>query len=305
MLSLFGKKKSPQERVEECQKKRNWEGLARAYYDMGVAAMDQGNLQQAVLWLHRADTVYSASDDAYGKAEGKRLFHKEIVSDCSERIGTLEDASLIYNDIPAEVEEKAEELNDVQVRVWGLLSAARLVRLGERLGKLPGCEVLGRLGWAVDTMLASFQKPISQDEYDQLMDICNALYELGDSQAFYAGGEVDIPGGAPFQVFDLNGMMGVHLELNGYLDNHLRLLSALSQKQEPPSAESSMVGCTLLPDYYIRTGMDELESVPQIRAELKRIWSDYDFVRGQITWQAVAERVDEYKMLDILQQPQS
>ena len=123
----------------------------------------------------------------------------------------------------------------------------------------------------------------------------------GDSEAFYAGDEIDIPGGAPFQVFDLNGMMGVHLELNGYLDNHLRLLSALSQDQEPPAAESSMVGCTLLPDYYVRTGAGKLEDVPQIKAELERIWDDYEFVCSQITWQAVAQRLDGYRTLDILQ----
>ena len=300
MFGLFENKKSPEERLEECLKKRDWDGLARAYYDMGVAAMDQGDLNKAVLWLHRADTVYSASDEVYAKVSKKRLFHKEIVNDCSERIGTLEDASLLYNDIPAEVEEKAEELSDFQIRVWGLLSIARLVRLGERLGRLPGCEVLGKLGFCVDIMLKSFREEVTQDEYSQLMDICNALYELGDSEAFYSDGAIDVPGGAPFQVFDLNGMMSV-LELNGYLDNHLRMLSAISQNQELPDAESSMAGCTLLLDYYVRTGVDKLENMTQIKAELERIWSDYDFVRSEITWEQAAKRVSEYKELDILQ----
>ena len=240
MLGLFGKKKSPEERLEDCRKKGDWDGLARAYYDLGTAAMDRGDLNQAVLWLHRADTVYSASDDVYEKAGEKRLFREEIVSGCSERIGTLEDAPLLYNDVPAEVEEKAEELNDVQIRVWGLLSIARLVKLGERLGRFPGCEALGKLGWAVEVMFKSFQEPIT-------------------------------------------------------------LLSALSQDQEPPAAESSMVGCTLLPDYYVRTGAGKLEDVPQIKAELERIWDDYEFVCSQITWQAVAQRLDGYRTLDILQ----
>lgn len=303
MFGLFEKKKSPGERMKECLGKRDWDGLARAYYDMGVAAMEQEDLNRAVLWLSRADTVYSASDEVYEKAGKKRLFHKEIVSDCSERIGTLEDASLLYNDIPAKVEERAEELSDIQIRVWGLLSMARLVSLGERLSRLPGCEVLGSLGWAVDMVLKSFQVPITEGEYDQLMSVCNGFYDLGDSTAFYAGGEIDVPGGAPFQVFDFNGMMGVHLEINGYLDNHLRLLSALSQNGEPPKAECSMVGCTLLPDYYVRTGGDkvELENVPQIKAELERIDSDYTFVCSGIAWEQVAERVGEYKKLDILQ----
>ena len=106
---------------------------------------------------------------------------------------------------------------------------------------------------------------------------------------------------SPAVRLDLNGMMGVHLELNGYLDNHLRFLSALSRREETPVAESSMVSCTLLPDYYVRNGARELEEVPQIRAEMERIERDYGFVCSDITWELVGERVAKYKELDILQ----
>jgi len=296
MFGLFGKKenKSPEERLADCQRKKDWAGLAKAYYEMGVAAMDQGDLNRATLWLHRADTIYSARDEVYEKVGEK------LTDDCSDRIGALEDAPLLYNQVPAEIEEKAEELNDAQVRVWGLLAAARLVSLGRRLSALPGCGVLGELEWAVDMMLKSFQAPPSQEDYQKLMDICNGLYELGDSEAFYGGG-IDVPGKAPFQVFDLNGMMGAHLELNGYIDSHLRLLAALSQGQEElPTAESSIVGCALLPDYYVRTSGGKPEDAAQVQAELQRIWSDYDFVRAGLTWDAVGQKVAAYKQLDIL-----
>ncbi|MCI8660404.1 MAG: hypothetical protein HFG54_09205 [Lachnospiraceae bacterium] len=302
MLDLFQKKKDSKENLEKCLAKKDWNGLARAYYDLGVAAMDKGDLNCAVLWLNRADSIYSASDSVYEKASKNSFFQKEIVSDCSDRIGTLEDAALLYNDIPSEMEEKAEKLDDSQIRIWGLLSIARLVKLGERLSELPGCEVFAALGWAVDLMLKSFQTPITQNEYGQLMNLCNDLYALGDSETFYAGGEIDVPGSAPFQVFDLNGMMGVHQELSNYLDNHLRLLSALSQNQPLPAAEVSMVGCTLLPDYYVRTGAGKLEDVPQIQAERKRIEDDYDFVCSGITWEQVADQINKYKALDILLQ---
>lgn len=301
MLGLFEKKKSPQERVQKCLEKKDWDGLARAYYDMGVSAMESKDLNSAVLWLARADTVYSASDKVYTKASKNRLFHKEIVSDCSDRMAALEDESLLYNDFPAETDEKAEELSDIQIRIWGLLSIARLVTLGDRLGRLPGCQVLGRLGRIADIILESFQEPVTKDQYDLLMDTCNALYDLGDSEAFYGGGEIEVPGGPAFQVFDLNGMMGVHLELNGYLDNHLRFLSALSRQEETPAAESSIVACTLLPDYYVRTGFEDLECVPQVKAEMERIQRDYEFVCSGISWEQVKARVEEYKKLDILQ----
>ncbi len=66
-------------------------------------------------------------------------------------------------------------------------------------------------------------------------------------------------------------------------------------------AECSMVGCTLLPDYYVRTSENKLEDTPQIKSELKRIWDDYEFICLGITWEQIADRIKEYKTLDILQ----
>jgi len=302
MFGLFGKKenKSPQERAADCQAKKDWVGLARAYYDLGVAAMDGGKQNEAVLWLHRADTVYSAKDEVFEKADKNRLFHPGIVDDCSERIGTLEDAPLLYNTILSEIEEKAEELDGgPKIRIWGLLSMARLVKLGERLAMLPGCEVLGQLDWAVDMICQSLRERPSQEDYDQLMDLCDGLYDLSDSEDFFGGGgEIPAPGG-PFQVFDLNGM-GTLLELNGYVDSHLRLVAALTQGKEPPSAETGVIACALLPDYYVRTLGGNPENAPQVQAELQRIWSDYEFVSTAMTWEQVEEKVAAYKQLDIL-----
>ncbi|MEH2931090.1 hypothetical protein VSQ48_14450 [Candidatus Ventrimonas sp. KK005] len=301
MFDLFHKNQNQNEQLDKCLAKKDWDRLARTYYDMGVAAMDKKDFNSALLWLSRADTIYSASNEVYEKTSKNRLFHKEIVSDCSRRIGLLENAPLLYNEVPAKIEEMAEELQDIHIRIWGLLSMARLVRLGERLGKLPGCEVFGRLGWVVDTILQSFHTPITKDQYDQLMDICNQFYDFGDSEAFYAGAEIGVPCGPAFQVFDLNGMMGVHQEINLYLDNHLQLLSALCQNQEPPQAECTMIGCTLLPDYYVRTSENSLIDTPQIKSELKRIWNDYEFICSGVTWEQIADQMKEYKTLDILQ----
>ena len=300
MFDFFHKKdKAPEDpaaRLAALRDKKDWAGLAKAYYAMGVEAMDKGELSRAQLWLARADTIYSASDAVYDKVGEK------LTDDCSERIGALEDEDeLVYNAVPAQVEEKAAQLSGPQVRVWGLLSAARLVKLGERLSALPGCEVLGELGWAVDVMLRSMQEAPSQEEYQRLMDVCNRLYELNGKPVYYTG-EIEIPGAPSFQVFDLNGMMGADQELNAYVDSHLRLIAALSQgKQELPAPETGVIGCTLLPDYYVRTGSDRPEEAPGLKAELARIWSDYDFVRSGLTWQEVTARVEGYKALDLLQ----
>lgn len=297
MFGLFQKKtaKTAEDRLTGLEKKKDWAELSKAYYELGVAAMEQGDLNKAQLWLHRADTIYSAKDEIYDKVGDK------IIDDCSDRTGRLEDVdTLLYNAVPARIEEKAEELEDPQIRIWGLLSMARLVSLGTRLSALSGCEVLGELDWAVDMMLRSLQEPPTQEEYQRLMDVCNGLYELNGKPVYYCG-QMEVPGKAPFQVFDLNGMFGVEQELNGYIDNHLRLLAALSQgADELPAGESSVVSCALLPDYYVRTGANQLEEIPPIKAELERIWSDYDFVRSGPTWAEVRQRIVEYKQQDIL-----
>ncbi len=296
MFKLFGKKAgSLEEQLAECQQNKDWAGVARAYYQLGVAAMEKGELNQAQLWLNRADTIYSADDRVFKKVGEK------LMDDCSERIGQLEDAPLLYNNVPASVEEVAGELGDIKVRIWGLFSMARLVRLGERLGALAGCEVLGKLGWAVDTVLKSFQEPPTEEEFNELRSLCSGLYELGDAPTFCnTENEIEVPGGAPFQVFDLNGMMGAHLEIDAYLDAHLQMVCALSRGEEPPAPETGIIAEALLPDYYVRTGAGKLEEVPRIKAELERIWSDYRFLGADITWELVAQKVEEYKKLDIL-----
>jgi len=295
MFNLFKKKEpaSPAERLTECQKKQDWKGLAAAYYELGKAEMEQGSLDKARLWLHRADTVFSARDDVY-EALGETL-----TDDCSDRIGQLEDGPSLYNDIPAQVEEKAAGLGNAKTRVWGLLSLARLAKLGQRLSVLPGCGALEKLGWAVDTVLRSFQSPPSREELDALKDLSGALYELSDSPAFWGAGSETGNGGAPFQVFDLNGMLAL-LEVEAYLVGHLKMILAIRQEEAPPEPETGVISCTLLPDYYVRTGAECLEEVPQIKAELERVWSDYDFICSTPSWEAITERISQYKELDIL-----
>lgn len=296
MFNLFGKKEaSPAERIQECQQKKDWAGLVRAYYQLGVEAMEQERLNEANLWLCRADTIYNARDAVYEKVG------ETLTEDCSERIGELEEAPLLYNEIPALVEERSEALRYEKVRIWGLLSLARLVKLGERLSALPGCEVFGKLGWAVDTVFQCLQGPPTQEAFQGLRDLCGALYEFGDDPAFWGmGSEISVSGGAPFQVFDLNGLQGVHLEMDAYLDGILQMVCALSQDEEPPAPETGIIAGALLPDYYVRNGAEALEEVPQIKAELERIWSDYEFVSSDITWEMIGERIGEYKTLDVL-----
>ena len=45
MFNVFGKKEvSNTDPVSDCQQKRDWVGLAKAYYQVGVEAMEQERL---------------------------------------------------------------------------------------------------------------------------------------------------------------------------------------------------------------------------------------------------------------------
>lgn len=261
--------------------------LVRACYDLGVYYMDHSDPARAMLWLSRADTIYSARDEVY-EAAGDKL-------DCSGRIGQLEDAPTLANRITREVEEKAEALSDSQIRLWGLFTMARLAKLGERLGTLPGCGVLGQLYRAVDLVAKSFQEPLSGEEFDQLREIRDRLYELGDSPAFFAGGSLPVSGGAPFQVFDLNGLLTL-TELNLYLDSHMTRVDG----GEPQGAETGLVPCALLTDYYLRTQEGDIEALPPIQAELERIWSDYALIEARSPIEEILQRVKDYQSLELL-----
>jgi hypothetical protein len=88
----FGRKedKAPEKRLADLQRKKDWAGVSRTYYELGVAAMDAGDLHKAQWWLQRADTIYSADDNIYEKVGEK------LTDDCSDRIGRLEDELTLW-----------------------------------------------------------------------------------------------------------------------------------------------------------------------------------------------------------------
>ena len=290
MFKLFQKKAdgTPEERIAQCIQKKDYAGLARAYYELGVSAMEAGDQGRAMLWLSRADTVYSARDDVYDKVGEK------ITDDCSDRIGELEDAPLLINEIEAQVTEQVNTLGDAQVRVWSLLSLARLLPAASRLGTLPGCEALGKLEQCLTLAVRAFQEPITPEEFDFIKDVCNELAEFCDDPHFFAGGEVSCAAGKPLQVFDLNGLTTL-LNIEAFFDGHLRTLAGY-----PTNDAGEMIPCALLPDYWTRTVGGDIRAIPQVKAELERIWSDLDFIRSGPTWQQVEQRAAEYKALDVL-----
>jgi len=281
-----------EQRLARAQEREDLPALAKIYYDMGVHCMKNNDPNRAMLYLSRSDTIFSSRDDVYSQVK------ESVREDCEKRIGDLENLPLLTNQLPEQIEEQAAYLlDDMQVRLWGLLTMARLVRVGQRLSVLPGCEVLGNLGRATDLVLHSLQEPISKADFQFLMDTCNQLYELGDDECFSdLTLAAEVPGGAPIQAFDLNGLL-IPTELNLYLDSHLCLLTDGPENSE---AENGLIPCALLPDYYLRTCKEDLSLLPQIQQEIARIQDDFEFVRSKISWEDIAGRIAKYKELDIL-----
>lgn len=289
MFNLFRKKEdaAPEDRVAACLRRKDYPGLAKAYYEMGRAAMEAGDPGRAMLWLGRADTVYSARDDVYSKVG------ETITEDCSDRIAALEEAPLLINRIEEEITGRIPGMDDAQVRVWSLLALARLVPAANRLGTLPGCGALGKLERCLDLALQSFQSPITPDEFDFIGSVCGELSELSDSEHFFAGGETPCGAGAPLEVFDLNGL-AMLLNLDAFFSGHLHTLAG-----HPVKDQGEIIPCALLPDYWTRTVGGDIQDIPQVRAELERIRADCEFVRSGPTWGAVIRRAEEYKALDV------
>ena len=276
-----------EQRLAAAQEKKDLPVLAKIYYDMGVHCMKNDDPNHARMYLSRSDSIFSSDDEVYEKVK------KSVREDCSERLGELEDLPLLTNEIPQQIEEQAESLGDLQIRLWGLMTMARLVQLGKRLSVLAGCEVLGDLDEAVDLILRSFRERISEADFQFLTDVCDQLYDLGDDDF---SGQVEVPGAAPFQVFDLDGLL-VPTELNLYFDSHLRVLA---EGPDNSMAETGLIACALLPDYYLRTCKEDLSLLPQIQQEVERIQADYEFICSEPTWESIAQRIAQYKELDIL-----
>lgn len=281
-----------EQRLERAREKKDLAGMSKIYYDMGLHCMKNRDSNRAMMYLSRADSIFSSRDDVYEQVK------ESVREDCSHRIGELEEEPLLTNQIPEQIEEQAKWfLDDMQTRLWGLMTMARMVRVGQHLSTLPGCEVLGELGQVTDLILRSFRERISQEEFQFLADTCDQLYELGDEECYFdVTSQAEISGAAPIQAFDLNGLL-VLTELNLYLDSHIRLLT---QGPEESQAETGLIPCALLPDYYLRTCKEDLSLLPQIQKEVARIQADCEFLCSKITWEDIEKRIAEYKELDVL-----
>ena len=279
---------SPRREVTELSK------LSEKYYRMGKEYQLKGDLERARLYLERASTIYSNFDQVYDECEA-------FMYDCDEQVGMLEDEELLYNEILEQVEEKAEELTNRQSYIWGILSFARLQKIFQKLSGCEECGILKETGRVLDVLCHGVEQTTTSEELGYLQDYVNRFYDFDNSEAFVREtNQVSLENGRTLQVFDLNGnstLTCLHL----FLDKCAYILESgfhMADFGEP--MELDFIPGTLMIDYYLRNEEGDLHEIAQIQEEVKRIWSDFEFVKEDPDAQAVTERTGRYRELDIL-----
>lgn len=268
--------------------------LSEKYYRMGKEYQLKGDLERARLYLERACTIYSNFDQVYDECES-------FMYDCDEQVGMLEEEELLYNDILEQVEEKAEELTNRQSYIWGILSFARLQKIFQKLSGCEECEILKETGRVLDTLCHGMEQTLAAEELEFLQNFVSRLYDFDNSEAFICeANHVSLENGRTLQVFDLTGnsmLTCFHL----FLDKCAYILESgfhMADSGEP--MELDFIPGTLMIDYFLRNEEGDPHEIPQIQAEIKRIWSDFTFVKSDPDHRVVIERTERYRELDIL-----
>lgn len=301
LKNLFSGKSEREKEGERLREQASaWEekgGLtenAETCYRRGKEYQRKGDLERARLYLERASTLYSNFEQVFDDSEA-------LMEDCDEQLGALEEEDLLYNDLLAQVTEKAEELNNTQNYVWGLLSLARFQKIFERLSVCPECEILGELGKVLDLFCQGLGRTLKEEEKEYLQDFITRFYDFGDSEAFAdTGNQVDVGNGKKLQLFDLNGN-STFTCMHIFMDKCVyAFCSGPDSLEDAEPAETDFIACTVLADYYLRTCEEDIRQIPKVQEEIARIWSDFAFVQTGLNAEAAAERIRTYQQLEIL-----
>lgn len=303
LFSLF--KKQPEKAADPAalQAKGDFAGLSKLYFQMGKDALAQGDQDRARMWLGRGQAFTDASDKIYEKVGDA------VIDEASDLLSELEEAPLLVNEVTQRVEEEFETLSGSQRWQWATLTFCRLQKLLEAAGALSGCEPLADTGAVIDALFAHFYSGASDEAWGRVEAYNDFLFQWADSPAYFdPRQEIPVSGGAPFQLLDLNGEI-VPTELNLYMDILVNgRLSARQMEGTAPQAVldslnvndySGMARCALLSGYYLRTCGGKLDDMPQVQAEIARIWDDLEFVRTEPDREAVERRAAEYRKLTL------
>ena len=277
--------------LEAAQKKGNFKKVAKQYFKIGKTYKKQGNLEKAIYYLERFDSLVGGDDDLYEKYAKKDDLATQWT--CELQIEHPPITELIRK----EVDEKAKTLNILQLAQWNLLTLARCTTLFHKFSMFPAFGVLAQYETVLNMLakgIYGHQEAVDEDFLfsfgDELDDIFNSIDSMNNCH------KVNIDGGADFVVTDLESDFGTY-NLTMMLDD----LSKLVVGDDMDELSCNFVPNGLFADYYIRTLDTSIEHNQGIQKEKERIWSDFDFVKNKPTEDAFAERMAAYMKLSLPQ----
>lgn len=278
--------------LKAAQEKQNYENVAKYYLQIGKDYKKKGMAAKAVYYLNRFDNLVGGDDSLYDKFSKKD--HQ-----ASEWIEELEEENMPYEKmIQEQVVEKAEDLNMLQKLQWLLLTMSRFCRLFSQIAVLPEFEAFGELdkivSYFVSGLYGEIDEDAKEDIEEEILDFDDRTDEVFDSilMSDYTK-KVELPNQESFVPADLEGGEGTFLF--GAAVHVLKCF--ISDEVEEDEIEMEYAACGLLTDYYYRTSDTDVKDEPKIKEETERIFSDYEFVKGEPDAESFRKRVEEYKKI--------
>lgn len=278
--------------LKAAQEKQDYENVAKYYLQIGKDYKKKGMAAKAVYYLNRFDNLVGGDDSLYDKFSKKD--HQ-----ASEWIEELEEENMPYEKtIQEQVVEKAEDLNMLQKLQWLLLTMSRFCRLFSQIAVLPEFEAFGELdkivSYFVSGLYGEIDEDAKEDIEEEILDFDDRTDEVFDSilMSDYTK-KVELPNQESFVPADLEGGEGTFLF--GAAVHVLKCF--ISDEVEEDEIEMEYAACGLLTDYYYRTSDTDVKDEPKIEEETERIFSDYEFVKGEPDAESFRKRVEEYKKI--------
>lgn len=278
--------------LKAAQEKQDYENVAKYYLQIGKDYKKKGMAAKAVYYLNRFDNLVGGDDSLYDKFSKKD--HQ-----ASEWIEELEEENMPYEKtIQEQVVEKAEDFNMLQKLQWLLLTMSRFCRLFSQIAVLPEFEAFGELdkivSYFVSGLYGEIDEDAKEDIEEEILDFDDRTDDVFDSilMSDYTK-KVELPNQESFVPADLEGGEGTFLF--GAAVHVLKCF--ISDEVEEDEIEMEYAACGLLTDYYYRTSDTDVKNEPKIKEETERIFSDYEFVKGEPDAESFRKRVEEYKKI--------
>lgn len=283
--------------LEQVQEKQDDKKTAECYFELGKAYRKEGRTIKALYYLNRFDNLVSGDDDLYEKFQKKDDTAMGWIED-------LQAEQMPYElDMQQQVVEKSQDLTALQKMQWLLLTMSRFCALFGELSQLPGYDFLGfeNLGEIIDDFSEGLFGELPEDADEAIDDFLDAVDDVFDSPVMtHYNLKLRLPNQEPFAPADLeSGDVGTF-----YFTMVYDMLQAYTSDEEIDEDDMQeaikFTACGILADYYYRTSEADIKDEPKIQEEAVRIFSDYDFVKGNPDKESFLSRIKDYKKIMLI-----